>query len=152
MLNDVMILMAEDDLGHAGLIRRNLKRAGITNKILHFKDGQEVLDFLFDYDHTHSKPIGQAYLLLLDIRMPKVDGIEVLRQIKSHTELKAIPVLMLTTTDDPKEVRHCHLLGCSNYIVKPIEYKKFIEAIHNLGLFLRIVSIPQIDTPRAETL
>ena len=113
--------------------------------MVHFKDGQEVLDFLFDHDHIHNEPVGEAYLLLLDIRMPKVDGIEVLRQIKKHPELKSIPVLMLTTTDDPKEVRHCHQLGCSNYITKPIEYEKFIKAIHDLGLFLRIVSIPEID-------
>ena len=145
MLNDVIILMAEDDLGHAGLIRKNLKRAGITNDIVHFKDGQEVLDFLFDYDHTNEKPIAHAYLLLLDIRMPKVDGVEVLRRIKEDPELKAIPVLMLTTTDDPHEVKLCHKLGCSNYITKPIEYKYFVKAINHLGLFLRIVDIPQID-------
>ena len=148
MLNDVTILMAEDDLGHANLIQRNLKRAGITNEILHFRDGQEILDFLFDHADSHSKPTDQAYLLLLDIRMPKVSGIDVLRQMKNHTELKIIPVIMLTTTDDPKEIRHCHQLGCSNYIVKPIQYEKFIEAIHNLGLFLRIVRIPQIDIPQ----
>ncbi|MFC1677141.1 response regulator [Planctomycetota bacterium] len=145
MLNDVIVLMAEDDLGHAGLIRKNLKRAGITNDIVHFKDGQEVLDFLFDYDHTHEKPIGHAYLLLLDIRMPKVDGVEVLKRIKEDPDLKAIPVLMLTTTDDPKEVSLCHKLGCSNYITKPIEYKHFVKAVNHLGLFLRIVDIPKID-------
>ncbi len=150
MLNDVTILMAEDDVGHAGLIRRNLQRAGISNQILTFEDGQAILDFLFTQSDDQKKNQSRAYLLLLDIRMPKVDGIEVLRQIKNHTELKTIPVLMLTTTDDPKEVRHCHQLGCSNYITKPIESEKFIEAIHNLGLFLRIVSIPQIDTPQKE--
>jgi CheY-like chemotaxis protein len=144
MMNDVTILMAEDDFGHAKLIQRNLERAGIINEIIHFKDGRQVLDFLFDHDCNHSKPIDLAYLLLLDIRMPKVDGIEVLRQIKNHAQLKTIPVLMLTTTDDPEEIKHCHQLGCSNYITKPIEYAKFIEVIHNLGLFLRVVSIPRI--------
>ena len=148
MLNDVTILMAEDNVGHAGLIRRNLQRAGISNQILTFEDGQATLDFLFTQSDDPKKNQSGAYLLLLDIRMPKVDGIEVLRQIKNHTELKTIPVVMLTTTDDPKKVRHCHQLGCSNYITKPIEPEKFIEAIYNLGLFLRIVSIPQIDTPR----
>ncbi len=152
MLSDVIILMAEDNVGHAGLIRRNLQRAGVSNQILTFKDGQAILDFLFNQADDPKKKHDHAYLLLLDIRMPKVDGIEVLRQIKSHTELKAIPVLMLTTTDNPKEIRQCHQLGCSNYITKPIEYEKFIEAIHNLGLFLRIISIPQIDTPRQKEL
>ena len=148
MLNDVIILMAEDDLGHANLIQKNLKRAGITNEILHFKDGQEVLDFLLANEHADKSQKNRTYLLLLDIRMPKVDGIEVLRIIKGHDELKVIPVLILTTTDDPQEVRRCQQLGCSSYITKPIEYEKFIEVIHNLGLFLRIVSVPQIDTPQ----
>ena len=152
MLNDVTILMAEDNVGHAGLICRNLQRAGITNQVLTFRDGQILLDFLYTQADDPNKDQSSAYLLLLDIRMPKVDGIEVLRQIKNHPELKAIPVLMLTTTDDPKEVRRCHQLGCSNYITKPIEYEKFIEAIYNLGLFLRIVSIPQIETPRQKEL
>ena len=148
MLGDVIILMAEDDVGHVGLIRRNLQRAGVSNQILTFEDGQAILDFLFTQADDPKKNQAHAYLLLLDIRMPKVDGIEVLRRIKSHTELKTIPVLMLTTTDNPKEIRHCHQLGCNNYITKPIEYEKFIEAIHNLGLFLRIVSVPQIDAPQ----
>ncbi len=149
MLSDVIILMAEDDVGHAGLIRRNLQRAGVSNQILTFGDGQAILDFLFNQSDNQK---SRSYMLLLDIRMPKVDGIEVLRQIKSHAELKTIPVLMLTTTDNPKEIRQCHQLGCNSYITKPIEYEKFTEAIHNLGLFLRIVSIPKIDTPRQKEL
>ena len=148
MVDEVVILMVEDNVGHLGLIRKNLKRAGISNQILTFGDGQAVLDFLFAQADGPKKNQMHTYLMLLDIRMPKVDGMEVLRQIKSHAELKTITIIMLTTTEDPNEVRCCHQLGCSNYITKPIEYEKFIEAIHNLGLFLRIVSIPQADTPR----
>ena len=148
MVDEVVILMVEDNVGHLGLIRKNLKRAGISNQILTFGDGQAVLDFLFAQTDGPKKNQMHTYLMLLDIRMPKVDGMEVLRQIKSHAELKTIPIIMLTTTEDPNEVRRCHQLGCSNYITKPIEYEKFIEAIHNLGLFLKIVSVPQINTPQ----
>jgi len=141
MNKEVVILIAEDDPGHASLIKKNLKRAGISNNILHFTDGQQVLDFVFQ-NKSEIDFKSRSYLLLLDIRMPKVDGVEVLRQIKEDNELKKIPVIMITTTDDPKEVNACHKLGCSTYIVKPIDYEQFIRAIRQLGLFLSVVEIP----------
>ncbi len=145
MHEEVIILIAEDDEGHAGLIRKNLSRAGIINHIIHFKDGQEVIDFLFQNGKgTQHLPSG-SYVLLLDIRMPKLDGIEVLRLIKEDSELKKIPVVMITTTDDPREVEKCHILGCSNYITKPVEYNAFVNAIRQLGLFLSVVKIPTIN-------
>ena len=82
---------------------------------------------------------------MLDIRMPKVDGVEVLRQLKQDPELTKIPVTMITTTDDPREVEECHLLGCSNYITKPVDYNKFVEVIRQLGLFLLVVEVPKIN-------
>ncbi|MEE8358389.1 MAG: response regulator [Candidatus Hydrothermarchaeales archaeon] len=139
------IILAEDDEGHAKLIMKNLKRAGIRNNILHFKDGDETLDFLFKRGSGPHRVSGKAYLLLLDIRMPKVDGVEVLKEIKKDPELRKTPVIMVTTTDDPREVERCHRLGCSNYIAKPIDYDKFIEAIRRLGLFLLVVDIPKIN-------
>ena len=145
MKKEVIILIAEDDEGHASLIRKNLRRAGVSNEILHFKDGQEALDFLMGNDNEHHRKSGSAYLLLLDIRMPKVDGVEVLRQIKGDEELRKMPVIMITTTDDPREVENCHRLGCSNYITKPIDYKKFVESIRQLGLFLMVVEVPSIN-------
>lgn len=144
MKSEVVILIAEDDEGHAILIRKNLLRSKIANTILHFKDGQEVLDFLFQRTTPGRMP-GTSYLLLLDIRMPKVDGLEVLRQIKQDPVLCKMPVTMLTTTDDPKEVAHCHELGCSNYITKPIEYDKFVQTVEQLGLFFSVVTIPELD-------
>jgi CheY-like chemotaxis protein len=149
MNKEVVILVAEDDEGHAGLIRKNLARAGIANDILHFKDGQAIVDFLFsqcDGDRCKSEV---AYVLLLDIRMPKLDGTEVLRQIKSHQELRKIPVVMITTTDDPREVQHCHELGCSSYITKPVDYDSFVNAIRQLGLFLTVVQVPALKGPRS---
>jgi CheY-like chemotaxis protein len=139
---EVKVLIAEDDEGHAILIKKNLKRAGITNEIIHFKDGQEVIDFLFFKGSGPHRVSGVPYLLLLDIRMPKIDGVEVLRQIKEDDELRKMPVTMITTTDDPREVNKCHELGCSNYITKPIDYENFIETTRKLGLFLSVVKIP----------
>ena len=142
---EVHLIIAEDDEGHASLIMKNLKRAGFKNNILHFKDGQEVLDFLFLKGEGVHRIFGKSYLLLLDIRMPGVDGVEVLRQIKKDPELCKIPVIMVTTTDDPLEVDHCHKLGCSIYITKPVDYEKFIDAIKKLGLFLTVVKVPRIN-------
>ncbi|HEG44512.1 MAG TPA: response regulator [Phycisphaerales bacterium] len=144
MVEEVVILMAEDDEGHAGLIRRNLQRAGISNEIVHFKDGGETIDFLRASKEDIQNGMKKSFLLLLDIRMPKVGGVEVLKFIKADDDLKSMPVLMLTTTDDPKEVKRCHELGCSHYITKPIEYSAFVEAVQSLGLFLKIVKVPEI--------
>jgi CheY-like chemotaxis protein len=145
MKNEVTIIIVDDDLGHAMLIEKNLTRSGLTNPIIKFKDGQEVLDFLFRQGNGQQRKHHQAYLMLLDIRMPKVDGIEVLRQVKEDPELKKMPVIMLTTTDDPREVEKCHTLGCSNFIVKPVDSDRFIDSIRQLGLFLTIVEVPHVN-------
>ncbi|MGR3176035.1 MAG: response regulator [Candidatus Scalindua sp.] len=142
---EVHLIIAEDDEGHAALIMKNLKRAGFKNDILHCKDGQEVLDFLFLKGEGPHRISGKSYLLLLDIRMPKVDGVEVLRQLKKDPELSKMPVIMVTTTDDPREVNHCHELGCSIYVTKPVDYEKFIDAIKKLGLFLTVIKVPRIN-------
>ena len=146
MHQEVVILIAEDDEGHAGLIRKNLTRAGIVNETLHFKDGQAILDFLFRKGEGPQRQSGEAYILLLDIRMPKVDGVQVLEQVKADPELRKIPVTMITTTDDPREVDRCHALGCSNYITKPLDYESFVNAIRQLGLFLAVVEVPKVSS------
>jgi CheY-like chemotaxis protein len=145
MNNEVVILIVEDDEGHAGLIRKNLARAGIVNELLHFKDGQEIIDFLFQKGDGRKRQSGTAYILLLDIRMPKLNGVEVLAEVKADPELRKIPVIMITTTDDPREVENCYALGCSNYIAKPIDYESFVNAIRQLGLFLAVVEVPKIN-------
>ncbi|HVV70146.1 MAG TPA: response regulator [Verrucomicrobiae bacterium] len=142
---EVVILIAEDDAGHARLIEKNLTRAGLRNPIQRFDNGQAVLDFLLGNGTGPRRRTETPYLLLLDIRMPQVDGIEVLRQLKQHQELRKIPVIMLTTTDDPREVERCHAIGCSSYIVKPVDYEKFAEAIKSLGLYLSLVKVPEIN-------
>ncbi len=145
MTSEVVILIADDDLGHARLIEKNLQRADLHNSVLRFEDGQAILDFLFVRGDGLKRTPGVPYLLLLDIRMPKVDGIEVLRQLKADPGLRKMPVSMLTTTDDPREGARCHDLGCSNYIVKPVDYEKFSEAIKQLGLFISLVQVPEIN-------
>ena len=142
---EVVILIAEDDAGHALLIERNLRRVGLNNNTLRFEDGQAILDFLFCRGSGPHRRTDTAYLLLLDIRMPKVDGVEVLRQLKADPELRKMPVIMLTTTDDPREVERCHEIGCSHYIVKPVDYDGFAHAISQLGLFVTLVQIPEIN-------
>jgi CheY-like chemotaxis protein len=133
------ILLAEDDDGHARLIERNLQRAGFVNSIVRAKDGQEALDIVRGKNGL--SPDTQ-FLLLLDINMPRVDGLEVLRQIKGDPQTAKTPAIMLTTTDDPREVERCYSLGCSIYITKPVRYEDFVEALNRLGMFLEIVKLP----------
>lgn len=142
MSNAPIILIVEDDEGHALLVRESLEEAGLSNTIMHFRDGQAVLDFLFGKGPQPHMEKGLPYLVLLDIRMPKIDGIEVLRQIKAQPHLYKLPIIMLTTTDDPREVARCHELGCSVYLQKPVQYEKFAEAIRRLGLFITLLLIP----------
>lgn len=139
-----VILIAEDDEGHAFLVKENLRRSGLSNRVETFRDGQEILDFLFGNDVGRKLNEGHTYLLLLDIRMPKVDGIEVLRQIKADPNLRRLPVMILTTTDDPREVERCHEFGCSVYLQKPVDYEKFAEAVRRLGLVIALLLIPPI--------
>lgn len=145
MTREVIILIAEDDAGHARLIEKNLTRAGLHNPIERFENGQDILDYLLRSSAARQRPNDTPFLLLLDIRMPKVDGVEVLRQVKQHPELRKIPVIMLTTTDDPREIERCHELGCSHYLVKPVDYDRFADAIKHLGLFIALVKVPGID-------
>lgn len=145
---EVTILIAEDDDGHAELIIDNLRESGVNNPIIRFADGLEALDFFFAQPAgaVPRREPGRAYMLLLDIRMPKVDGVEVLRQLKEDPELKNMPIIMLTTTDDPREIRNCYALGCSCYVTKPVDYQKFSEMLTRLGLFLLVVQVPDLHT------
>jgi CheY-like chemotaxis protein len=136
------ILLAEDDEGHANLIQRNLRRAGVVNETRRVKDGQETLDFLHCEGAFAGRAPNGSLLLVLDINMPRVDGVEVLRRVKADPRTAKLPVVMLTTTDDPREIERCYALGCNVYITKPVAYTAFAEALHRLGLFLQIVKVP----------
>ena len=136
----LMILLAEDDDGHATLIRRNLDRTRIEAEVLRMRNGQEILNHLAR--SSAENPATRPTLVLLDISMPKVDGIEVLRRIKADPATRVIPVYMLTTTDNPLEIERCFDLGCNAYVTKPIAYDAFIQAIERLCGFLEITQLP----------
>ena len=145
MKKETNILIAEDNKEHFELIRKNLLRADLCNETLNFADGQEILDFLFDMDKGfEGEHNSHEYILLLDLNLPKVDGVKVLEKVKQDTQLKKIPVIILTATDDRHTIERCHNLGCSTYIVKPREHQDFEETIQKLGFFLSVVETTSI--------
>jgi CheY-like chemotaxis protein len=141
---NVTILIAEDDEGHAELILEQLRSAGVSNEIIRFQDGQELWDYLMAEGRRTSRHDGHGFLLLLDIVMPRLDGLEVLRRIKTDKQWHNLPIIMLTTTDDPREIESCYTLGCNCYITKPMEYERFTEMLKRLGFFLMVVHMPKI--------
>jgi len=138
---ELTILIAEDDDGHAELIMTGLKESGICNHMIRFVDGKETWDFISGKGKNMVIDRNKSYLLLLDINMPKMDGVEVLERIKSNDELKNLPIIMLTTTDDPREVENCYALGCNIYVTKPVDFVKFAETLKRLGLFIQVVKV-----------
>ena len=134
MKKEAVIILAEDDEGHARLIIRTLRKAGFDRVIL-FEDGQSTLDFLFRRGNGPHRDNETPYLLLLDISMPLVSGIEVLQQVKQDKELQNIPVVMISTTDDTQNIERCYQLGCSKFITKSINYKKLIKEISKIGTY-----------------
>ncbi len=144
MKHKPVIILAEDDVGHAGLILSSLKDARITNDIICFENGEDTLDFLFKRGKEPYREEGVFYVLLLDIRLPGIDGTEVLRQIKKDKWVNNIPVIMLSASDDPEEIEQCRRLGCANYFVKQTTYEKYFLSIKQLGLYLNKVVFPEI--------
>ncbi len=140
----VTIMLVEDDDGHRLLIRENLRAGGIVNEIVEMRDGQQALDYLQrrgQYQDAAKSP--RPGLILLDIKMPKADGFSVLEKIKADPQLRLIPVLMLTSTEDQIEVNRCYTLGANSYVIKPVRYEEFQDRIKALGLFLEIVRFPE---------
>lgn len=145
MHKGVVIAVVEDDEGHANLIRRNLKRTGLANEIIFFKDGEGALNFFLKRGGGPHRDDNSSYIILLDILMPKVNGDEVLKALKEDEVMRRTPIVMVTTTDDVEQIEHCHDLGCNNYIVKPIDAEEFIEVIRQLGLYLMVIEVPEVD-------
>ena len=141
--NKVTILLVEDDPGHALLVQKNLKRAGVTNPVVHLSDGQQALDYLSGTGAYAGKTRGRPVMLLLDLNMPVLDGYQVLARVKASPLTRAIPVVVLTTTDNPYEISRCYELGCNVYVTKPVEYDRFSAAIQSLGQFLSIIKVPE---------
>lgn len=137
-MHSVTIAIVEDDDGHAHLIEKNLRRAGVTNPIERFANGRFFWEYLNSKDN-----VAKQLLVLLDLNMPELDGYEVLKRMKEHKDFHRVPVIILTTTDDAREIDRCYEAGCNVYITKPVEYTKFSEAIRELGLLLNVMAIPE---------
>jgi CheY-like chemotaxis protein len=141
--HSVSIVMIEDDEGHARLIEKNIRRAGILNEINHFTDGTRALDYLFN--HQNGPALNGPALILLDLNLPDMSGTDILAKIKGSTALRRTPVVVLTTTDDKVEIERCYDLGANVYITKPVNYESFAQAIRQLGLFLSVIQVPDIE-------
>lgn len=135
------IVMIEDDEGHARLIEKNLRRAGISNDVQHFADGTSALTYLFE--HENGPALNGPALILLDLNLPDMSGTDILAKIKSDQRLHRTPVVVLTTTDDQREIDRCYDLGANVYITKPVNYENFAQAIRQLGLFLSVMQVPE---------
>jgi DNA-binding response OmpR family regulator len=142
MSEHVTIIMIEDDDGHALLIERNIRRAGVRNDIIPFKNGTEAVRYLFGPDGSGAVSSARAMLILLDLNLPDMSGVDILKRVKENEHLKLSPVVVLTTTDDEREIKRCYDLGANVYITKPVNYESFANAIRQLGLFFSVIQVP----------
>ena len=141
----VTIAMIEDDEGHARLIEKNIRRAGISNEIVPLKDGASALAFLLGPDGSGEVNLGRRLLILLDLNLPDMTGVDILTKVKANAHLKRTPVVVLTTTDDSREIKTCYDLGANVYVIKPLDYDGFADAIRKLGLFFSVVQVSDND-------
>jgi two-component system response regulator len=139
--NEVEILLVEDNINDAELTIRSLKKVNLSNKLFHVKDGAEALDFIFAKGEFLNQQISRPKLILLDIKMPKVDGIEVLRQIKSNEATKTIPVVIMSSSKEEKDIIASYNFGVNSYVVKPVDFEGFAKAISQLGLYWVITNV-----------
>lgn len=145
-LNTIDVLLVEDNPNDAELAIRGLNKNNLVNNLLHVKDGEEALDFIFATGKFAGKRDVSHFpkVVLLDIQMPKVNGIEVLRKIKSDPSTKSIPVVVLTSSKEDPDIEKCYELGANSYIVKPVNFEAFAEAIKNLGFYWLFLNQPPI--------
>jgi len=141
----VTIIMIEDDEGHARLIEKNIRRAGVANPIVPFTNGTDALAFLMGPDGTGAVNKGRQLLVLLDLNLPDMTGVDILEKVKGNEHTKRSPVVVLTTTDDQREIQRCYDLGANVYITKPVDYDGFANAIRQLGLFFSVIQVPEAE-------
>lgn len=138
------ILLVEDNLGDAKLTIMALKEGGVTNNIVHLKDGEEALNYIFCEGPYATRTMINPILILLDLKMPKVSGIEVLRKIKADQRTKTIPVVVFTSSQSDPDVKECYALGVNSYIVKPLEFDKFSKVVRDMGMYWSLLNrIPE---------
>lgn len=141
----VSIVMIEDDEGHARLIEKNIRRAGVNNEIIPFQNGTDALAFLFGADGTGEASSRRLLLILLDLNLPDMAGVDILEKVKANQHTRRSPVIVLTTTDDSREIQRCYDLGANVYITKPVDYEGFANAIKQLGLFFSVMQVPETE-------
>lgn len=134
------VVLIEDDEGHASLINRNLQRAGVLNPVIRLRDGVETLAWFFG-ERRPDQGLD-SLIVVLDLNLPDIDGFEILGRLKTDERTRHIPVVVLTTTDNPRDIDRCYALGCNAFMTKPVGYNDFSEAIQKLGLMLTIVRVP----------
>jgi two-component system response regulator len=140
--NDVEILLIEDNKHEAQLVIRSLKKSNLANKLLHIDDGADALDFIFAKEKYIERRIeDHPKLILLDLKLPKVDGLEILKRIKSDERTKAIPVIVLTSSREEGDILNSYKLGVNSYIVKPVNFDSFSKAVVELGLYWMVMNI-----------
>jgi len=143
----LIVLLVEDDDGHATLLRRTLKRAGLESSPIHVRNGQEALDYLYFRGPWSARNPHGALAMILDLNMPRLGGIDVLQRVKRDAARARIPVFVLTTTDNPAEIERCYALGASACLVKPVDYGAFASMAQRLGEFLMTVQLPSEPNP-----
>ena len=141
----VTIVMIEDDQGHARLIEKNIRRAGVSNEIVPFTDGTSALEYMLGGDGSGEASARRHLLVLLDLNLPDMTGVDILAKVKANRHTRRSPVVILTTTDDQREIQRCYDLGANVYITKPVNYESFANAIRQLGLFFSVMQIPETD-------
>ena len=139
----VKIVMIEDDEGHARLIEKNIRRAGVGNEIIPFVNGADALNYLLGDDRSGVASSERQQLILLDLNLPDMTGIDILQKLKGNKHTKRSPIVVLTTTDDSREIQRCYDLGANVYITKPVNYEGFANAIRQLGLFVAVMQVPE---------
>jgi len=139
----IEILLVEDNPQHVELTLRALRKHNLANNVLVAKDGAEALEFIFATGAYDQRQIENGpKVILLDLKLPKVDGLEVLRRIKSDERTKAIPVVVVTTSEQDQDVVKSYKLGANSYIVKPVSFEKFVEAVSQLGFYWMLLNKP----------
>ncbi|MGV3483801.1 MAG: response regulator [Planctomycetaceae bacterium] len=136
------ILLVEDNPKDLELTLLALERSNLANDVVVVRDGAEALEYLFRTGRYQDRPVGSPAVVLLDLQLPKIDGIQVLEKLKTDEALRAIPVVMLTTSREEKDLVRSYKLGVNAYVVKPVAFKEFIEAIQELGIFWAVLNEP----------
>jgi two-component system response regulator len=140
---EVEILIIEDNMSDAEMTIRALKKNNLTNKLLHLKDGVEALDFLFARGNYSGRKVENIpKVILLDLKMPKVDGLQVLQKLKSEERTKRIPVVILTSSNEDPDIQECYRLGVNSYVVKPVQFEQFVKSVSELGLYWMLLNQP----------